>query len=156
LPLRSVLAGLALAISGRPLAAQGVHAVEVGIGPLATWSHRTFYGGGIELGSRPGGEGRITVAAAGGSMEGSPALRIEATAQFLVTPSARTGLTPYGGVGLGYVGARAYRGMEVLVLLIGVEQAAGRPSGWFGEVGVGGGLRVRVGFRWRRLSPSWS
>jgi hypothetical protein len=141
---------------GRPLAAQGARAVELGIGSIAAWSHRAFYGGGVELGTRPGGEGRIALSAAGGSMGGSPALRIEATAQFLVNPGARTGLTPYGGVGLGFVGARDYRGMEVLVLLIGVEQAAGRPSGWFGEVGVGGGLRVRIGFRWRRLSPTWS
>ena len=154
--MRSVGVGLALAALGAPLAAQRMQAVELGIGSLTSWSRRAFYGGGVELGTRPGGEARLSLAAAAGSIEGNAALRVEATAQFLVTPSARSGVTPYGGVGLGYVGARGYRGMEVLVLLVGVEQAAARPTSWFSEVGVGGGLRLRIGFRWRRLSPSWS
>lgn len=129
--------------------------MEVGIGSLAAWSHRSYYGGGIELGVRPGGEGRMVLSAAVGSMGGDPVVRIEAMAQFLVMPTARTGVTGYGGMGLGYIGTPDYRGREVLVLLLGVEQAAGRPGGWFGEMGVGGGLRVRIGYRWRRLSPSW-
>jgi hypothetical protein len=154
--LRSALAALVLAAMGRPLVAQGQRAVELGIGSLATWSSRAFYGGVLELAARPGGEGRVALSAAGGAMGGHAAVRIEATAQFLVTPATRTGVTPYGGLGLAYIGARTYRGSEVLVLLIGVEQAAGRPQGWFGELGLGGGFRVRIGFRWRRLSPSWS
>ena len=81
-------------------------------------------------------------------------MRVEATAQFLVLPSAKTGLSPYAGVGIAYVGARSYRGTGVVVVLVGCEPAAGRRQGWFSEVGLGDGVRIRVGWRWRHF-PGW-
>ncbi len=98
----------------------------------------------------------MALLAAVGSADGHAALRLEATAQFLVLPGALSGLSPYAGVGVAYVGAHPYRGVGVLVALVGVEAAAGRRRGWFGELGFGGGLRVRAGYRWRRLPPWWS
>jgi len=105
---------------------------------------------------RPGGEGRITFSGAGGTVDDRPGMRLEATAQFLLTPAAKTGVTPYGGVGVAYIGSQGYRGTEALVLLIGAERAAGRRRGWFAEMGLGLGLRARIGYRWRRLPAWWS
>src|SRR5262249_47785832 len=83
-------------------------------------------------------------------------MRVEATAQFLVLPTAKTGVSPYAGVGIAYVGSRAYRGTGVLMVLVGCESAAGRPRGWFGELGLGEGVRLRVGWRWRRFPGRWT
>jgi hypothetical protein len=82
------------------------------------------------------------------------ALRIELTGQFLVLPGAKRGTSPYAGLGAAYLGARHYRGSGVLVALIGIEAPEGRRQGWFAELGLGGGVRVRAGYRWRRL-PSF-
>lgn len=138
----------------RPLASQQLTATELDAGPLATWARRSFSGAAVGLATRPGGEARVALAAAFGSVDRHAALRLELTAQFLVLPGAKRGLSPYGGVGVAYVGSRPYRGAGALVVLLGVEAAAGRPRGWFGELGMGGGVRFRVGYRWRRL-PSW-
>jgi hypothetical protein len=156
LPLRSALAPLLLTALTSPLAAQQPSATELDIGPVATWARRAFTGAALGIATRPGGEGRVTLIAAVGSADGHAALRLEATAQFLVLPGARSGLSPYGGVGVAYLGAHPYRGAGAIVVLVGVEAAAGRPRGWFGELGFGGGLRVRAGYRWRHLPPWWS
>ena len=124
------------------------------MGVLATWAHRDFYGSGLELGLRPSSDGRLAFSADGGSIDGHPGLRLEATAQFLVLPTAKTGLSPYAGLGVAYVGSRAYPGTGVLVVLVGCESAAGRRRSWFGEIGLGDGVRLRVGWRWRRF-PGW-
>jgi hypothetical protein len=156
LRLRSAFAPLLLAALARPLAGQLPAVTELDLGPVATWARRTFAGAAVGLATRPGGEGRVALVAAVGSADGHPALRLEATAQFLVMPGARSGVSPYGGVGLSYLGARPYRGAGALVVLVGVEAAPGRQRGWFGEAGLGGGLRLRLGYRWRRLPPWWS
>ena len=145
-----------LAALTHPLAGQQPTAAELDVGPVATWARRAFSGAAVGIATRPGGEGRVALVAAVGSSDGHAALRLEATAQFLVLPWAKSGLSPYGGVGVAYVGAHPYRGVGALVVLVGVESAAGRPRGWFGELGLGGGLRLRVGYRWRHLPPWWS
>jgi hypothetical protein len=154
--LRSALAPLVLAALTHPLTGQQLAATELDAGPVVTWAHRTFSGVAIGVARRPGGEGRLALAAAVGSLDGHSALRLEATAQFLVLPGAKSGISPYGGIGVAYLGAHPYRGSGMLLLLIGVEQAPGRSRGWFGEVGLGGGLRLRAGYRWRDLPPWWS
>ena len=40
-----------------------------------------------------------------------------------------------------------------LVLTVGLENALPRRSGWAVEAGVGGGVRVLLGYRWRWLRP---
>lgn len=137
-----------------PLAAQALSAREVGVGAVATWARRDFYGAGLELGVRPANNGRVAISAAAGDVRGHAGMRLEATAQFLVLPTSRTGVSPYGALGIAYVGSRTYRGTGVLVVFLGCEAAAGRRRGWFGEVGLGDGLRLRVGMRWRRF-PGW-
>ncbi len=147
----AALVGIALA---SPLRGQALTATELGVGALATWAHRDFYGAGVELGLRPSTDARVTLSADGGRVDGNSGMRVEATAQFLVLPAGKAGVSPYAGVGVAHVGARAYHGIGVLVMLLGCESAAGRSRGWFGEVGLGDGLRLSVGLRWRRF-PGW-
>ncbi|MGH7539285.1 MAG: hypothetical protein ACREMF_11675 [Gemmatimonadales bacterium] len=136
------------------LAGQGSVASELDVGPLAGLARYDFYGISAGVATRPGGQGRVGLAVAGGALNGDAAVRLETTVQFLVTPGARSGVSPYGGVGAAYLGSPRRRGAGALVVLIGVEAAAGGRRGWFGEVGLGGGLRLRLGYRWRH-GPSW-
>lgn len=108
------------------------------------------------MAQRPSGQGRATLSVAGGVQDDAAAVRIEVTGQFLVLPGARTGVSPYAGLGVAYQGARHYRGMGAIVALVGIEAPEGRRRGWFAELGLGSGVRVRAGFRWRRLPPWWS
>ena len=147
---------LVVAALARALAGQGLGATELDAGPLAAWARYDFYGVATGFALRPGGQGRVALTAAGGSIDRRAAVRIETTAQFLVTPGAKSGLSPYGGIGVAYVGSRGRPGTGALVALVGVEAAAGRRRGWFGELGLGGGLRMRLGYRWRRFPPWWS
>ena len=154
--MRSAVATLILSALAPPLAGQRFTATELDAGAVATLARRSFSGVAVALARRPTGEARVALAAAAGTLDGHAALRLEATAQFLVLPVAKRGVSPYLGVGVAYVGARPYRGSGALMALIGVEEAAARARGWFGEVGLGGGFRLRAGFRWRRLPPWWS
>jgi hypothetical protein len=113
--LRSALSALVLVLALAPAAAgQVLHASELDLGPLATWARRDFYGVSLGIARRPGSQGRIAAVAAAGSAGGRPAVRIEASAQLVVTPAARSGMTPYGGLGAAYVGVRGRRGTGVL------------------------------------------
>jgi hypothetical protein len=94
------------------------------------------------------------VTAAGGSYEQALGIRCEATAQFLLRPDERSGAGPYAGLGLAFVGGEAARGASYLTALLGVESApASRGGGWFGELGLGGGVRLAFGRRFRHFSP---
>jgi hypothetical protein len=46
-------------------------------------------------------------------------------------------------------------GAGYITALVGIEKAPGARRGWFAEVGLGGGLRVALGMRWRRFPPWW-
>lgn len=154
--LRSGIAALGLALVARAAAAQGLSATELDLGPLATWARSDFYGLSLGVSRRPTGQGRAALSVSGGALDGAAAFRVEVSGQFLVLPEAKRGASAYAGIGLGYMGARHYRGRGVLVALLGIESAAGRRHGWFAEAGVGGGIRLRAGYRWRRLPPWWS
>ena len=145
-----------VAVLARGLTAQKLSVTELDAGPVAAWARYDFYGLAVGVALRPSGQGRIAMTAAGGAVDGQAAMRLEATAQFLVTPGARSGVSPYAGIGVAYMGSRGRRGVGALVTLIGVEAAAGRRRGWFGELGFAGGLRVRLGMRWRHFPPWWS
>jgi hypothetical protein len=155
--LRSALVALSLTLALAPaLAGQALHASELDLAPLSTWARHDFYGISVGFARRPGGQGRIAAVASGGSSGGRLALRLEASAQLIVMPVARTGVSPYGGLGVAYVGVRGRRGTGVLLALLGLEAAPGNAHGWFAELGLGGGTRLRVGYRWRSLPPWWS
>ncbi len=130
--------------------------LEAGAGVVAVAGSRDFWGLEVGLAHRPGGQGRLALTAAGGGYEGHVGMRLAATAQFLVKPAARSGTNLYGGLGLAFEGGAATRGAGYLTMLIGLEAAPGRRSGWYAELGLGGGVRAAAGLRWRRLPPWWS
>ncbi len=154
--LRNGIAALGLALVARAAAAQGLSATELDLGPLVTLARSDFYGLSLGAARRPTGQGRAALTVSGGTLDGERAFRVELSGQFLVLPEAKQGVSAYAGIGLGYMGARHYRGTGVLLALLGIESAAGRRHGWFIEAGAGGGIRLRAGYRWRRLPPWWT
>jgi hypothetical protein len=148
---------LLLALVGLPGAAAAqrrLTAWEAGVGGLAALAAASFFGGTLAAAYRPGGQTRAAAALAAGVLEDRAAVRAEVTAQFVLTPSARGGVSPYAGLGLAWQGAEGVRGAVYLLGVVGVESAPGRRVGWYAEAGVGGGARFAAGVRWRRF-PAW-
>jgi len=137
-----------------PVRAQAGTATEIGAGAMVVLAHRGFWGPEVGVARRSGGQGRLTFAAACGDYERALGVRVEATAQFLLRPLERSGVGPYGGLGLAFVGSEGARGAGYLTALLGVEQGPGARAGWYAELGLGGGVRLAVGRRFRRL-PRW-
>jgi hypothetical protein len=154
--LRSLVVLSATAALALPAAAQQrrLTAHELGAGGVAALAAATFVGGGLVAGYRPATRARVALAAAAGALDGTTAVRVEAAAHFVLNPAARRGTSPYAGGGVAFQGADGVPGAGYLVLLVGLEGAPGRRSGWYLEAGIGGGARVAVGWRWRRF-PSW-
>jgi hypothetical protein len=117
-------------------------------------AHRGFWGPELGVARRSGGQGRLALAVAGGEYEHALGVRVEATAQFLLRPAERRGAGPYGGLGLTFVGAEGTPGASYLTALVGLEAAPGARAGWYAELGLGGGVRLRAGWRFRRF-PAW-
>lgn len=127
---------------------QAQKGIEGGVHTIATFADFDFAGGGLHLGLRPGGRTRFTITASPGVIQDEFALRGEGTAQFMLNPgSRRHGFYAGGGVaGLAGPVDEAY-----LLLVLGLETSPGGGSGWVLETGIGGGVRVLLGYRWRRL-----
>ncbi len=118
---------------------------------------------GVEAGlARRAGQSRVALAGAGGWQDGAMALRAEARAQFLLLPPGGAGPSGggraaagyYAGLGLAFAGAERRHGAAYLTAVIGVETAPWRSRGMYAEVGLGGGVRLAAGLRWRRV-PAW-
>lgn len=77
---------------------------------------------------------------------GHGAGRVEATWQVVLQPDARR-VAAYLGAGVAHRWGRDDQ--NVVVLLAGLEGRPGARTGWTAEIGVGGGLRVSAGVRWR-------
>jgi hypothetical protein len=140
----SLLAILALG-SGSVRAQKGG---EGGIHAAATFADFDFAGAGIHLGLRPGGRTRFALTATGGSIDGDFALRGEGTAQFMLNPASRSAGFYAGG---GIAGLTGPVDEGYLLLVLGLETSPGGGPGWVVEAGIGGGVRVLLGYRWRRL-----
>jgi len=132
----------------------GLTATEFAAGGVAALARRQFWGAGLGIARRVSGQTRFGLGAAGGSLSSDAALRLEATGQFLVSPAVRSGVGLYGGAGIAWQGGNRTPGAGYLTLLVGVESAPGRRSGWYAELGLGGGVRMAAGWRWRRF-PAW-
>jgi hypothetical protein len=78
----------------------------------------------------------------------SPLLRLEGSFAYLLNPFTRTRVSPYAGGGVAIQGW-SDRDAEYLMLLVGVESRPGARVGWYLEGGVGGGIRLVLGVRWR-------
>jgi hypothetical protein len=101
---------------------------------------------------RTGGRTRVSALVAGGVSDGDFAWRAEGLGHFLLSPDRTSGWGPYFAGGLAVVGGPVDRGY--IVLTLGVEGRPGGSSGWVAELGVGGGVRLSVGYRWRQLIPT--
>jgi hypothetical protein len=125
---------------------------ELGFQAIVTSSDPTLAVGGPFGAVRTGGRTRLSASVAAGVSDGDFAWRGEALGHFLLSPDRRNGWGPYVAGGLAVVGGPVDRGY--IVLTLGLEDSPGGSSGWVVEAGVGGGIRLGVGYRWRRLSPT--
>ena len=142
---------LSAVVGLRGAAAQRLTATELQAGATGVIAHHDFWGVEIGVARRPGGQARVALSAALGRAGGELAVRTSATGQFVLRPGARTGITPYAGVGIAFAAAEGAAGAGYLAALIGVEGTPARPRGWYVELGVAGGVRASAGLRVRRL-----
>jgi hypothetical protein len=107
-----------------------------------------FLGAGLGLDVRTTPRVSLGVLLAGGRSGSGLAARGEALAAFSLAPVSGQGLEPYLAGGLAAMasgsGAQGYA-----TALVGVTFASQRRASGFVEAGVGGGLRLGAGIRWR-------
>ncbi|MEA2725239.1 MAG: hypothetical protein QOH59_3010 [Gemmatimonadales bacterium] len=138
-----LLAGSLVGVA--PLAAQ--QGKELGVQAVATASEPALAVAGVYGGLRTSVRTRLSAAAGVGASSGELSFRGEVLGHFLLSPNKRVGPGFYFAGGLAVVEGPVDRGY--LVLAVGLEDRPAAASGWGVEVGVGGGLRVLLGYRWR-------
>lgn len=138
------LAACSLLMEAEPAAAQ--RARELGLHAVLTAQDAELVAGGIYGAIRTTRRTRLAFTAAAGSAGDEFVARGEILGHFLLSPASR-GIGVYGGGGIAGIAGSGEEGF--LVLLIGVEQAPGGSSGWYLEGGLGGGVRIAAGYRWR-------
>ncbi|HET8649505.1 MAG TPA: hypothetical protein VFL95_05670 [Gemmatimonadales bacterium] len=143
------LAALALALAGlaAPLPAQQVR--EIGVQAIATAADPATGVLGVSGALRTSSRARVAAFLGAGIAGDRGIWRGELVGHFLLNPAARGRPGLYGGGGIAVVGSRKTRGYAVL--LLGIEGNPGGSSGWNFEAGVGGGVRLSVGYRWRSI-----
>ncbi len=143
----TLVACAALAVLHGNMAAQTVRDGQ--LFALATFADEEFFGAGLGYAVRPGGRVRLSVAAALGRSTSRLAARSEVLVGFHLDPTRQHGWAVYGGAGAALVLTERDTA-EYLLLVLGVESRPGGVSGWFAEVGLGGGVRVAAGLRLRQ------
>lgn len=146
---RALGALFAAATAASPAAAQQV--IELGITGIATAADPALVVAGGYGGLRTSRRTRLAAALGAGASDGRAAWRGELVAHFLLNPTRRRGAGVYGAGGVAVVGGPVDQGY--LLLGLGLEARPGARAGWFVEAGVGGGVRLAAGFRWRRWPP---
>ena len=121
---------------------------EWGAQVTGTTGRPAFVGAGPAWAWRPGLRDRLLLHGALGAAEHRTALRLEAAWHFMLSPQTRKGVGAYVGGGIAGQFAESNHGW--LLVTAGVEQSPAAGRGWMAEVGMGGGVRFTVGFRWRR------
>jgi hypothetical protein len=134
-------------IRAAPLAAQ--QGRELGVQVVATASDPALAVAGVYGGVRTSARTRFSAAAGAGLSSGDLAFRGEVLGHFLLSPNQRKGPGFYLAGGVAGIEGPVDRGY--LVLTVGLEDRPAAASGWAVEVGVGGGVRVMLGYRWRWL-----
>ena len=139
----------ALAAAG-PSRAQSV--TETQLWGTAVASKPAFYGAGFGISWRDALRNRFAPAVAFGTFgDGRFGARADLAYQFLLDPAKQTGSAVYGGGGISAV-VRRGRVTPYVLLVLGIEHAPGGRGGTFLELGVGGGARLAIGYRWRKQS----
>lgn len=144
-------AALALLLLLVPEAATAQRAREVGLHAVFTGQEAELLAGGVYGAIRTTRRTRLGFTAAAGSAGGEFVARGELLGHFLLSP-ASTGPGVYGGGGIAGIAGADEEGF--LVLLLGIEQGPGGRSGWYLEGGLGGGVRIAAGYRWRSFRTS--
>ncbi len=139
---------VALALGlGAPGPATGQVAGELGLHLTAATGRPAGVFAGPGASWRIGRRDRIAFTSGAGLSEHRAAARAEAMWHFLLAPRAERGIGAYFGGGVAGQVGRATRGW--VVFTAGVESRPGAGRGWVLELGVGGGVRVSAGYRWR-------
>jgi hypothetical protein len=147
-PGAAALAALALACGAEQAVAQ--RGREVGAGIVATASDPALGVATVSGALRTSRRMRMSAAVGAGVSDGRAAWRGELLAHFLLSPGRLRGPGWYGACGVAVVGGPVEQGY--LVVTLGLENRPAARAGWFVEAGVGGGVRLAAGYRWRRLS----
>ncbi len=119
---------------------------------LAVASRPALYAAGFGLAWRDNQRTRIAPAVAVGALaDGRFGARADLAIHFLLDPYKRGGTAIYGGGGLtaALAGGRL---TPYALLVLGAERNPGGPGGSFIEIGVGGGIRLAIGYRWRKAN----
>lgn len=127
--------------------AAGQHGREIGIQAIATAADPAIVVAGAYGALRTSARTRVSAAAGAGISDGDFAARGEVLGHFLLSPGQPRGAGFYLAGGVAAVEGPVSRGY--LVLTLGLEERPAAASGWSAEVGVGGGVRVALGYRWR-------
>ena len=135
---------LALLLSPAPSLAQSR---EVGLGAIGTLSDPALAVGGVYAALRTSSRTRLSGSLGAGGSGGEFAWRGELLGHFLFSPEERRKAGVYFAGGLALVDGPVQRGY--LVLTLGLEARPRARSGWAVEAGVGGGVRLGVGYRCR-------
>ena len=123
---------------------------EVQVWGLAVASQPALYAAGVGLAWRDNQRSRIAPALALGALgNGRLGARADLAIHFLLDPYRREGTAIYGGGGLTAVVA-GRRVTPFALLVFGAERNPGGAGGSFIEIGVGGGVRLAIGYRWRK------
>lgn len=118
---------------------------------IALLRDSALVGGGMGAGIRFRGGLRAAATASGGWLGGHRvAGRVELLAAYHLPPTRPTHPSVYLGGGIA-LEARQHDVRGLVLLALGVEARPWMGGGWFAELGVGGGLRVAVGYRQIRL-----
>ncbi len=135
-------------LAGRPSAAPAQQLVEFGARTTVATAAPVMVVAGPEAALRLGRRDRVVAGLGLGVEDGGLAGRGELLWHFLMSPEALGRPGVYAGAGLGVAAGERWRGLVVATL--GVDWSPGGRSGWMAELGVGGGLRLGLGYRWRR------
>jgi hypothetical protein len=149
---RSTRSALALlpALLAVPATLRAQAAREAQLWAVAAASKPAFYGAGFGVAWRDEQRTRVAADLALGSFgDARFGARADLAIQFLLDPARRAGTAVYGGGGLS-VAVRGGRLTPYALVVLGAEGAPGGGGGSFVEIGVGGGVRVAVGYRWRK------
>jgi hypothetical protein len=147
-PERALIVALLAAFAPRPGSAQGSR--ELQVQALAIASRPFFAGAGLGVAWRDGRRARWQTAATLGDLDGRGlGARADLAWHFLLDPGKVRGVAVYGGAGMSLL-AGGGRVTPFAMLVLGAEGSPGGGGGGFVELGVGGGVRVSAGYRWRK------
>jgi hypothetical protein len=123
---------------------------ELGVQATGTFSNPAVGVLGLYGAIRSPGRTRLSLSLGAGASDGELAFRGELLGHFLLSPEERRrpGFYLAGGV----AGVEGAESRGYLVLTAGAEQHPRGRSGWAVELGVGGGARVALAYRWRWFS----